>query len=101
MKIDFMADDIRNDYLQASTLEKHYVIFGTGFGLDNTRKVSLITGDLYGENVSSCEFWNHLQTCMDFLGFTSNLSDPGVWRHKATNSDGSKYYDYVLHYTKI
>ena len=33
---------------------------------------------------------------MEFLGFTSNLTDPDVWRHEVTKSNVSKYYDYVM-----
>jgi hypothetical protein len=40
--IDVMAADIKNAYLQTPLSEKHYVICGAEFGLENAGKVTLI-----------------------------------------------------------
>ena len=40
--IDIMAADIQNAYLQAPSSQKHYIICGAEFGLENVGKVALI-----------------------------------------------------------
>ena len=47
-----VAADVRNTYLQASTSEKHFVICGPEFGIENNGKKSIITRALYGGNFS-------------------------------------------------
>ena len=47
-KIDVLAADIQNAYLQANSSKKHYVICGAEFGLDNFGKIALIRQTLYG-----------------------------------------------------
>ena len=42
------AADVRNTYLQPPTLEKHYIICGPDFGLENVGKNALIKRALYG-----------------------------------------------------
>ena len=63
--IDVMAADIQNAYLQAPTSEKHYVICGPEFGLENVGKVALIRRALYGGKVAGRDFWLHLRSYMD------------------------------------
>ena len=100
MDLEVKAADIRNAYLQAPTSEKHYVICGPEFGLENEGKRAIITRALYGGKVAGRDYWHHLRDCMsEALGFQSVLADPDVWRREATRSDGSKYYQYVLLYT--
>ena len=40
--------DIQNAYLQAPTSEKHYIICGQEFGLENVGKIAVIVRALYG-----------------------------------------------------
>ncbi len=40
--IEVLAADIRNVYLQAPTSEKHYIMCGEEFGLENVGKIALI-----------------------------------------------------------
>ena len=65
-------------YLQAP-LEKHFIICGPEFGIENEGRVALIWRALYGGKVAGCDFWHHLQDCMGQLGFTSSRADPDVW----------------------
>ena len=65
--IDVMAADIKNAYLQAPSSEKHYVICGAEFGLENVGKRALIRRALYGGKSSGADFWKHLRTCMQHL----------------------------------
>ena len=96
--LEVMAEDIQNDYLQAPSSEKDHIICGPEFGLENVGKISLIKRALYGGKVAGRDFWHHLQSCMDFLGFVSCRGDPDVWRRTATKQNGEKYHEYVLLY---
>ena len=96
--IDIFAADIKNAYIQAPALEKHYIICGAEFGLEHVGKVALIRQALYGGKSAGKDFWEHLQSCMNFLEFTSCKADPDVWMRPATKADGSEYWEYVLLY---
>ena len=96
--IDVNAADIRNAYLQAPTSEKHYIVCGLEFGLENVGKRALIRRALYGGKSAGRDFRNHLRECMNMLHFKSCPADPDVWMRPATKSDGSKYWEYVLLY---
>ena len=95
-----MAAGVRNADLQAPTSEKHYIIFGPELGSEIIGKKSLITRALYGGKCAGRDFWNHLRSCMKFLGFESSRADPDVWMRESVQKDEvTKYYDYVLLYT--
>ena len=65
------ACDIRNAYLQAPSSEKHYITCGPEFGLEHVWKIALIRRALYGGKSSGADFWRHLRSCMNHLGFES------------------------------
>ena len=96
--VDVMAADIQNAYLQAPASERHYIICGAEFGLENVGKVALIKRALYGGKSAGADFWRHLRTCMEFLGFQSTISDAEVWRRKAVKDNGHEYWEYILLY---
>ena len=96
--VDICAADIRNAYLQAPSSQKHFVICGAEFGLENVGKKALILRALYGGKSAGRDFRNHLRECMSHLGFKPCLADPDVWMRSATKSDGSDYWEYVLLY---
>ena len=97
--IEVLAADIRNTYLQAPTSEKHFIICGPEFGLENKGKRALIVRALYGGKAAGRDFWHHLRSCMEHIGFKSKGGDPDVWMRPVTRSDGSQLYEYVLLYT--
>ena len=98
--LDVLAADIRNAYLQAPSSEKHYVICGPEFGLENQGKRAKIVRALYGGKTAGRDFWLHLRRCMgETLNFKSCLADPDVWFREQQRPDGSKVYEYVLLYT--
>ena len=70
---------ICNVYLQAPSLEKHFIICGPEFGIENEGCIALIHRALYGSKVAGRDFWHHFHDCMDQLGFTSSRTDPDVW----------------------
>ena len=93
-----IGGDLKNAYLQAPSSEKHFIICGPEFGIENVGKVALIRRALYGGKVAGRDFWHHLRECMGFLGFTSSLADPDVWLRLSKRSTGEEYYEYVLLY---
>ena len=68
MGVPVMAADIRNAYLQAPSSEKHYIVCGPEFGLENAGKRALIKRAIYGGRVAGRDFWLHLRKCMEELG---------------------------------
>jgi hypothetical protein len=96
--IDVMAADIQNAYLQAPSSQKHYIICGLEFGLENVGKRAMITRALYGGKTAGRDFRNSLRSCMQHLGFESCLADPDVWMRPAVTSEGNEYWEYVLLY---
>jgi hypothetical protein len=97
--VDVCAADIRNAYLQALSSQKHYVVCGEEFGLENKGRIALIHRALYGGKSAGHDFRNHLRAGMQDLNFTTCLADPDVWFRPAMKADGTKYYEYVLLYT--
>ena len=96
--LDVCMADIRNAYLQSPTSQKHYIICGPEFGMENVGKVAIMHRAVYGGKTSRRDFRSHLRSCMHFINFTSCPADPDVWMRPAIKSDGSKCYDYVLLY---
>ena len=94
--MDVVAAGIKNAYLQAPSSEKHYIVCGPAFGIENVGKVVLNHCALYSGKVSGADFWRHLRTCMTHLGFCQ--ADPDIWMRLAQKNDGSEYWQYVLLY---
>jgi hypothetical protein len=93
------AWDIQNAYLQAPSSEKHFVICGPEFGLDNIGKVAIIVRALYGGKSAGADYWRHVQQAMMSMKFTTCSVDPDVWMRPGTKADGTTYWQYVLLYT--
>ncbi len=93
-----LGADICNAYLQAPSSEKHFIICGPEFGIENVGHVALIHCALYGGKVAGRDFWHHLRNSMGQLGFTSSRADPNVWHRLLKRSTGEEYYKYVLLY---
>ena len=68
---DVKAADIHCAHLQAPTSEKHYIICGPGFGLDNVGKRAVIKRALYVGKSAGSDIWHHLRSCMYHLSFKS------------------------------
>ena len=93
-----LAADIRNAYLQAPTSDKHDIIWVEEFGIEIFGKRALIVRALYGGKAAGRDFWRHLRSCMEFLGFKSKGGDPDFWMRPVTKQDGTEIYEYVLLY---
>ena len=91
--------DIQNAYLQAPTSEKHYIICGPEFGLENIGNIAVIVRALYGGKAAGADYWKHVRMAMLDMNFESCKADPDVWFRPASKPDGTKYYQYILLYT--
>ena len=91
--------DIQNAYLQAPTSEKHYIICGPEFGIENEGKRAIIVRALYGGKSAGSDYWHHVRKAMEEMGFSSCKADPDVWQRPATRDDGTEYWQFVLVYT--
>ena len=91
--------DIQNAYLQAPTSEKHYIICGPEFGLENVGKIAIIVRALYGGKSAGADYWHHVRKAMLSMNFESCKADPDVWFRPASKDDGTEYMQYVLLYT--
>ena len=69
--LEVMSADIQNAYLQAPSSEQHFIVCGSEFGLENIGKVALIKRALYGGKFTGRDFWHHLRSYMEHLGFDS------------------------------
>ena len=70
--------DIQNAYLQAPTTEKHYIICGPEFGLENVGKTAIIVRASYGGKSAGADYWNHVRKAMLNMNFESCKADPDV-----------------------
>ena len=96
--IEVKVADIRNAYLQAPVSERHYVVCGQEFGIENVGRIGLIRRALYGGKSAGHDFWKHLRSCMKFLGFLPCKADPELWMRRHSSQDGIDYWEYVLLY---
>jgi hypothetical protein len=96
--LDVMAADVQNAYLQAPSSEKHYIVCGDEFGEEHRGKVAIIRRALYGGKSAGRDYWLHMRSCMNHLGFKSSKGDADIWMREAVKSNGEEYYEYVLLY---
>ena len=68
-RVSMKAADIQNSYPQDPTSEKHYIICGPEFGIENEGKQAVIVQDFYSGKSAGYYFWHHLRSCVDNLGF--------------------------------
>ena len=93
--LDICAADVQNAYIQAPSSEKHYVVCGPEFG-EHEGKKALIMRALYGGKCAGRDYWLHLRSCMEFLGFSPCKADPDVWMRASKREDNTDYWEYVL-----
>ena len=74
--LDICAADVKSAYLQAPTSEKYYVICGPEFPLEYQGRIGVIKRALYGGKFAGSDYWKHMRTCMDHLGFKPCYADP-------------------------
>jgi hypothetical protein len=62
--LDVFAADVQNAYLQAPSSEKHYIICGKDFGLENEGRVAIIKRALYSGKAAGRDYWLHMRSMM-------------------------------------
>ena len=63
--LDVRMADIRNAYLQSPiTSQKHYIICGPEFEMENVCKAAIMHKTVYGGKTSRRDFRNHLRSCI-------------------------------------
>jgi hypothetical protein len=93
------ACDIQNAYLQAPSSEKHFIICGPEFGLENVGKVAIIVRALYGGKSAGADYWRHVRQAMTSMKFHACPADPDVWMREGVKDNGTIYWQFVLLYT--
>jgi len=53
---------------------------------------------LYGGKSAGADYWRHVRTAMDEMGFSSCKANPDVWMRVSVRADDTRYYQYVLLY---
>ena len=73
------AYDDQNDYLQALSSEKQCVVHGPEFGLKNVGKHKIIVHTLYGGKNAGADYWRHIRSATEEMGFSSCKDDTDVF----------------------
>jgi hypothetical protein len=60
LRLPVIGANIHKAYLQAPSSEKHFIICGPEFGIENEGRVALIWRALYSGKVTGRGFWHHL-----------------------------------------
>ena len=67
--LDVFSGDIMSVCLQDPTSEKHFIMFGSKFGVEHVGKRALFVRAIYGGKIAGRDFRNYLRSCMSFLDF--------------------------------
>jgi hypothetical protein len=76
--LDVTMGEIENAYLTAPITDKVWTVLGPEFG-EGAGKRALVVRELYGIKSTGAAFRNHLESCMDHLGWKSCLVDRALW----------------------
>ena len=90
-----LSCDIKNAFLTAKNREKIWTRAGPEFGSD-MGKIMIVVRALYGLISSGAAFRALLVEVLDGLGYVPSKADPDVYLRPEINSDGFKYYEYLL-----
>ena len=98
--LNILAADIGNAYLNAKCKEKvHTKIDKVLFGPDHEGKIAVITRALYGLKTSGNSWRLTLSLAIkEELGYIQCKADPDVYLKLKQDSNGNKYYSYLITY---
>ena len=82
------ACDIQNACFQAPSSEKHYVVCGPDFRVENTGKNETIVRDLHGGKSSGADYWLHTRSAIEEMSFSSCKANPDDLLRLALKSNG-------------
>ena len=88
-KLDLIAADVANAYLNGINKAKVYILAGPEFGERQGMKLIIYKG-LYGLAGSGARFHEHLSATLRKLGFKPSKADPNLWIR-----DLGTHYEYV------
>jgi len=97
-RLDILAADIGNAYINADSQEEVFFTVGDEFGEKNKGNVVVIVKALYGLKSSGAAWRAHFAQVLHDLGYQSSLADPDVWFRAEEKPNGFTYYAYVLVY---
>jgi hypothetical protein len=84
--LDVMMGYIDNAYLNAPITEKVWTELGPESGEDYGNR-AFIARALYGLKSAGAAFRNHLESCMDHLGWKPCIADRDLWMKEETRPD--------------
>ena len=88
-KLDLLAADVANAYLNGINKARVYIIAGPEFGERQGMKLIIYKG-LYGLAGSGARFHEHLSATLRNLGFKPSKADPNLWIR-----DLGTHYEYI------
>ena len=95
----FCDCDTQNAYLKAHYSEKHYVICGPQFVLENVSKCAIIVRAIGSGKSSGADYWWHVDSAMENMVFSSYKVDPDVCLLPALKPNRAEHYQCILLYT--
>ena len=90
------ACDSQNSYFKASSSDKHYVVCGLEFVLDNVRNFLIIVQVLCGRKHAGAKYWRHDISVIEKMDFSSCKADPDFWLHPTLKSNGVEHYQCII-----
>lgn len=84
--------DVGNDYLEAYTDEKVYIVGGPEF-LERNGHTMIIEKYLYGLKSSGSKWWEKCSLIIKDMGFSESKEESDIWLRKSNN-----LYEYIVRY---
>ena len=72
------------------------LLFWKEFGLENVGKHTIIVSAIYESKSSGADYWRHVYSTMEKMGFSSYKDDPDVWLQPSLKVDAVENYQCVL-----
>ena len=92
-KLEIIAGDVGNAFLNGWTKELVYFIAGPEFGPELQGKRLIAVKAIYGLKFSSARFHEHLSIALKKLSFRPSKADPDLWIKKVDD-----HYEYLARY---
>ena len=96
-RLDILAADIGNAYLNYLCREKIYFLAGAEFGNWKDASVVVVRA-IYGFKSNGAAWRSHCAETMRYIDFILLEADPNAWMKKATKPNGFKYREFVFNY---
>ena len=97
-KLNVLACDIGNAYLNAPCREKIWFLGGPEVGKEFQGRVCVMVRALYGLKSSGASWRATLMATLYDMGFRDTMADPCVLRRKKKRKSGEEYYKLILVY---